>query len=96
MLNRLFFLKASLFVLLYMMTACSIPPEVPVTRQQLLNTRIYSLFVVNESPEQLLNALNAHGDVVIEGKRRLRGKEYPVHIKLLATPHGIEIVDYDR
>jgi len=82
--------------LIFSVVACSIPPEVPVTRKQLLDTNIYRAFVVKESPEQILNALNAQGDVVIEGQRRLGNKLYPVHIKLLATPFGVEVVDYDR
>jgi len=83
-------------LMLLVAEGCSLPPEVPVTRSQLMKTGIYYQFIIEESPEQLLNAMNAEGDVVIEAKRRIRGKDYPVYIKLLATPQGIEVVDYDR
>jgi len=76
--------------------ACSIPPEKPVTREELMKTRIYNTYIIEESPEQVLNALNTNGEVVLESKRNVPGKDYPVHLKLLATSEGIEVVDYDR
>jgi len=76
--------------------ACSIPPDKPVTREQLMQTRIYNTYIIEESPEQVLNALNTNGEVVLESKRNVPGKDYPVHLKLLATSEGIEVVDYDR
>jgi len=75
---------------------CSLPPDKPVTRAELMQTRIYNEYIVEESPEQILNALNRDGEVVLESKRNIPGKNYPVHLKLLATSDGIEVVDYDR
>ena len=76
--------------------ACSIAPQNPVTREQLMRTRVYSAFVIEESPEQVLNALNSYGEVVLEAKRNIPGKNYPVWVKILATADGLEILDYDR
>ncbi|ALC16360.1 hypothetical protein DSOUD_1581 [Desulfuromonas soudanensis] len=76
--------------------ACSLAPENPVTRDELMRTRIYSEYIIQESPEQVLHALNGDGEVVLEGSRNIGGKVYPLHIKLLATSEGIEVVDYDR
>ncbi|TYO99628.1 hypothetical protein EDC39_102151 [Geothermobacter ehrlichii] len=84
------FLAAALLV------ACSLPPDKPVTRQELMATRIYNYYIIEESPEMILNALNRDGEVVIATKRNIPGKNYPVHLKLLATAEGIEVVDYDR
>lgn len=78
------------------LAACSLPPDKPVTRAELMKTRIYNEYIVEESPEQILNALNKSGEVVLESKRNVPGKDYPVHLKLLATSDGLEVVDYDR
>lgn len=77
-------------------TACSLAPENPVTREQLLRTGIYRKFIIEESPEQVLNALNADGEVILAAKRNVPGKNYLVHVKLLATSDGLEVLDYDR
>lgn len=82
--------------LLLLLAACSLPPDKPVTRDELMKTRIYSMYIIEESPEQVLNALNVYGEAILEAKRNIRGKEYPVHVKLLATSEGIEVLDYDR
>lgn len=71
---------------------CSIPPEQPLSRQELDRTRIYRVFEIEESPEAVLNALNREGEVVLEGSYRKR----PVYIKLLATSEGIEVSHYNR
>lgn len=76
--------------------ACSLPPVNPVTREELLRTGIYRRFVIEESPEQVLNALNADGEVVLKARRNVPNKEFPVHLKILATADGIEVLDYDR
>ena len=76
--------------------ACSLPPDRPVTREALMQTKIYSTYVIEESPEEVLEALNARGEVVIETKRNIRGKDYPTHVKILATSGGLEVLDYDR
>lgn len=85
-----------ILLLLLACTACSLTPETPITREQLMKTRIYTTFVINESPDEVLDALNKYGEVIIEAKRTANGKEYPVHVKLLATSQGMEVLDYDR
>jgi len=82
--------------LLLVFAACSLPPDKPVTRAELMKTRIYNDYVIEESPEQVLNALNRDGEVVLKSKRNIPGKNYPVHLKILATSDGLEVVDYDR
>jgi hypothetical protein len=76
--------------------ACALPPDKPVTREELMRTGIYSMYIIEESPEQVLNALNNYGEAILEAKRNIRGKDYPVYVKLLATSDGIEVLDYDR
>jgi len=83
-------------LLVLVCAACSLPPENPVTREQLMKTRIYNQFIIEESPEQVLNALNSYGEVVLAAKRNVPGKDYPVHVKILATTEGLEVLDYDR
>lgn len=85
-----------LLVFMSLLAACSLPPDRPVTREDLMQTRIYSKFIIEESPEQVLNVLNREGEVVIDGKRNIPGKDYPVKVKLLATSDGIEISEYDQ
>jgi len=79
-----------------LLVACSLPPLSPVTRQELMQTRIYSAFLIEESPEELLYALNTRGEVIVEGKRNLPGKDFPVFVKLLATSDGVKVLEYDR
>jgi len=86
----------SLLLLVLLLAACSLAPDRPVTREELMRTGIYGRFIIEESPEQVLNALNAYGEAILEAKRNVRGKDYPVHVKLLATSEGIEVLDYDR
>ncbi|MBE0499860.1 MAG: hypothetical protein IBX47_00345 [Desulfuromonadales bacterium] len=86
----------TLIVAAVLLTACALPPERPVTREELMQTRIYQTFVIVESPEQILALLNSYGEAVLLAKRNIPGKDYPVHVKLLATSEGIEISDYDR
>jgi hypothetical protein len=89
--------KLALFLLpLALFAACSLAPDRPITREELMATRIYQIYLIEESPEQVLNALNKHGEAILEAKRNIKGKDYPVHVKLLATTDGIEVLDYDR
>lgn len=83
-------------LLLLVCLACSLPPQRPVTRDALMRTRIYSNFVIAESPDEVLDVLNRDGEVVLEAKRVIRNQEYLVHIKILATTGGLEVLDYDR
>ena len=86
----------SLIVVAVLMMACALPPDKPVTRDELMKTRIYQTFIITESPEQVLDLLNTHGEAILLAKRNVPGKDYPVHVKLLATSEGIEVMDYDR
>lgn len=86
-------------IVLFLVTlcvACSLAPERPVTREMLMKTRIYTTFVIEESPEEVVDALNKDGEVILAVKRTIRGKEYPMHVKILATSEGLEVLDYDR
>ena len=76
--------------------ACSLAPEMPVTREMLMKTRIYSQYVIEESPEEVVDALNKDGEAILAVKRTIRGKDFPMHLKLLATSEGLEILEYDR
>lgn len=79
-------------ILFSLLQACSLAPEAPVTRKQLLNTGVYRAFQIDESPEEILNALNMEGEVVVKA---MEGK-YPVFIKILATGEGLKISSYGR
>ena len=83
-------------LVMIMLVSCSLPPVQPVTRKELMRTRIYNQYIIDESPEELLYALNTRGEVIVEGKRNIPGKNYPVFVKLLATVDGILLSAYDR
>ena len=83
-------------LLLLILTGCSIAPDPPVTRIELMRTGIYTKYVVEESPEELLYALNTRGEVVVESKRNIPNKTFNIYLKLLATGDGIEVLEYDR
>lgn len=87
---------AATLLLMGLLAGCSLAPEQPVTRAELMKTGIYSKYVVEESPEELLYALNTRGEVVVESKRNIPGKEFNIYLKLLATTEGIEVLEYDR
>ncbi len=93
--KKIFSLVATVLLLVFMVS-CSLPPDRPVTRTALMKTRLYHRYIIDESPEELLYALNTRGEVIIEGKRNIPGKEFPVYVKLLATSEGIHINEYDR
>lgn len=76
--------------------ACSLAPEMPVTREMLMKTRIYSQYVIEESPEEVVDALNKEGEAILAVKRTIRGKDFPMHLKILATSEGLEVLEYDR
>lgn len=85
-----------LLLLALALTACSLPPDRPVTRSALMATRIYNTYIIEESPEEVLNALNTSGEAILAAKRNIQGKDFPVHVKILATSDGLEVLDYDR
>jgi len=81
---------------LVLLVGCSLAPEQPVSRKELMSTNIYNKYIVQESPEELLYALNTRGEVVVESRRNIPGKEFNIYLKLLATTDGIEVLEYDR
>ena len=83
-------------LLLLILAACSLPPENPVTRDELMRTTVYRKYVIQESPEEIVNALNKHGEVILESKRNIPNKNIPVHVKILATSEGLEVLEYER
>ncbi len=95
MMKKISTLVASVLITLFLV-ACSLPPVHPVTRQELMKTRVYNRFIIEESPEELLYSLNTRGEVVIESRRNIPGKKFDVFLKLLATSEGIHVLEYDR
>jgi len=79
-----------------LLISCSLPPTHPVTRVELMKTRIYNKYIIEESPEELLYALNTRGEVVVESTRNIPGRDFPVFVKLLATTDGVHVLEYDR
>lgn len=81
-----------MILLISMLFACSLPPDKPVTRKELGQSGIYRTYQIEESPEEVLNALNMEGEVVLRGSYL----ERPVYIKILATSDGLEVTAFDR
>jgi hypothetical protein len=79
-------------VLVSILLACSMAPESPVTRKQLVGSGVYQAFTIDESPEEILNALNMEGEVVVKA---MEGR-YPVFVKIMATADGLKISSYGR
>jgi hypothetical protein len=79
-----------------LLISCSLPPIEPVTRVDLMKTRVYNKYIIDESPEELLYALNTRGEIIVEGKRNIPGKDFPVYVKLMATADGVYLNEYDR
>lgn len=75
---------------------CSLRPEIPVTRDILMRTRIYTTYVIDESPEEVVDALNKDGEAILAVKRSIRGKDFLMHLKILATSGGLQVFEYDR
>jgi hypothetical protein len=81
-----------LLISVILLISCSLPPEQIVTRKVLLGTSLYNNFSIEESPEQILNALNMEGEVVLKALEAGR----PVYVKILATADGLLVSSYDR
>ncbi len=79
-------------LMLATLLACSLPPDSPVTRTQLMGTGVYRAFQIDESPEEILNALNMEGEVVLKA---MEGR-YPVYVKIMATTDGLKVSSYGR
>ena len=67
--------------------ACSLPPERPITKAELMRANIYSQFTVKEPPESVLAALNRDGEVVVEASYKGKGEYF---LKIMATSEGIK------
>ena len=87
-----FFPSLIMVLLMSLLLACSLPPDKPVTRKELGQSGIYRTYKIEESPEEVLNALNMEGEVVLRGEYM----ERPVYIKVLATSDGLEVTAFDR
>ena len=86
-------IQALMMVLLVsLVLGCSLPPDKPVTRKELGQSGVYRTYKIEESPEEVLNALNMEGEVVLRGEYKNR----PVYIKILATSEGLEVTSFDR
>jgi hypothetical protein len=85
-----------LILAIFLLISCSLPPIQPVTRDDLMKTRIYNKYIIEESPEELLYALNTRGEVIVEGKRNVPGIDILIYVKMMATTEGIHINEYDR
>ena len=83
-------------LVVFMLSACALPPEKSVTREELMRTKIYQKFIIEDSPEQVLNMLNTYGEAILKGKRNVPDKDYYVDIKILATASGLDVLEYDR
>ena len=76
-----------LFIIVLIFSGCSLPPERPISKEELYKTGIYNQYTIKESPERVLAALNREGEVVLEAQY----KNQPVFIKLMATSKGVHV-----
>lgn len=84
-------LKSLILITIFMASVgCSLPPERPVTENELLP--LYKAFEFLESPEEILAVLNKEGEVTIPAKFRGR----PFYVKILATSRGLVIEYFPR
>ena len=72
--------------------ACSLPPDRPVSKEELYRTGIYTYFTINDSPESVISAINKEGEVILDAKYRNRA----VWIKILAKPEGLTVQVIER
>ncbi len=79
-----------------LLAGCSLAPEMPVTRKDLMSTGVFQKYVIEESPEELLYSLNTRGEVVITAIRNTPNRQFNVYVKLLATANGVHVLEYDR
>ncbi len=75
---------------------CSLPPAEPITIDELMGTKVFRIYKIEDSPEDVLRVLNRDGEVIVKGERTVRGKKLPVYVKILATSDGMEVTDYER
>ncbi len=79
-------------LVMFAITACSLPPERPVTKAELFKTGIYQNFRIKESPESVLAALNREGEVVLDTIY----KNQPLYVKIMATSSGLRLTYVDK
>jgi len=91
-----FFSRWLMILVTVTFVACSLPPEKPITIDELMATKVFRIYRIEESPEDVLRVLNRDGEVIVEGVRTVRSKKLPVYVKILATSDGMEISDYER
>lgn len=84
--------KALILSLSLLLFSCSLPPDKPLTAEDIDNTRLYNRFVIEESPDVLLYALNKNGEAIVRATYR----NVPVYIKVFATSKGILWYVYPR
>ena len=84
--------KISIVLCVLFIFACSLPPQVLVTKQQLDDTRLYGRFVIEENPDALIYAINQKGVVIVRAYYR----NVPVYIIVFATSKGILWYVYPR
>ncbi len=84
--------KISILIVLLAFFSCSLPPDVPVTKEAIDKTKLYSRFVIEESPDTLVYALNKNGEAVVRATYR----NTPIYIKIFATSKGILWYVYPR
>jgi len=94
--KKVVYLLFSFVLVAILLISCSLPPVRPVTRLELMKSRVYNKYIIEESPEEVLYVLNTRGEVIVEGKRNIPGRNFPVFVKILATSDGIHINEYDR
>ncbi len=75
-----------------LVAGCSLPPERPVSKEELYQTGIYNYYTIKESPESVLAAINRDGEVVLESSY----KNQPVYIKILAMTNGLKVYVSER
>lgn len=82
----------NLLLIVLVLSACSLPPDVPVTKETLDKTGLYSNFVIEETPEAIVHILNENGEAVVRATYR----NVPVYLKIYATSKGIIWYVYPR
>ena len=74
------------------LVACSLAPDIPVTKESLAQVKLFERFVIEENPETIAFALNKEGETVV----RAMFRNQPVYIKIFATSKGIIYYVYPR
>lgn len=76
-----------LFLTLFALFSCSLPPERPFTKEELYRTNIYTYLTISDSPESVISAINKEGEVILDAMYRNR----PVWIKILGKQEGLKV-----